>query len=166
MWNTSEQLSTLDWTPEWTWPTCSRPSSSVSVPVSPLLLIGISIVAALLIMLSVIMQCTCREQDKKRTDKTEREREREMRNRHKSLVKDGKDEMEPQAPNAAFEGGDQRKAEKTAASLGPTENNYDTQSRRRLPKRKKNTTHLRAAPPQQWAARLKWPLSSTALWHI
>lgn len=36
------------------WPTCSRLSSSGSVPVSPLLLIGISIVAALLMTLSVI----------------------------------------------------------------------------------------------------------------
>lgn len=37
-------------------PTCSRPSSSAIVLVSPLLFIGISIVAALLIMLSVIVQ--------------------------------------------------------------------------------------------------------------
>lgn len=36
--------------------TCSRPSSSAIVLVSPLLFIGISIVAALLIMLSVIVQ--------------------------------------------------------------------------------------------------------------
>lgn len=44
------------------WLTCSRLSSSCSAPVSPLLLIGISIVAALLIMLSVIMHRICETQ--------------------------------------------------------------------------------------------------------
>lgn len=118
--------------------------------------------AALLIMLSVIMQCTCREQDKKRTDKTEREREREMRNRHKSLVKDGKDEMEPQAPNAAFEGGDQRKAEKTAASLGPTENNYDTiEEAASKEKEKHNTPQSGAATTMSRAAQVATQLNSS-----
>lgn len=41
-------------------PTCSRLSSSANAPVSPLLLIGISIVAALLITLSVIMHSVCK----------------------------------------------------------------------------------------------------------
>lgn len=42
-------------------PTCSRLSSSAIVLVSPLLFIGISIVAALLIMLSVIVQSARKE---------------------------------------------------------------------------------------------------------
>lgn len=44
--------------------TCSRLSSSARVPVSPLLLIGISMVAALLIILSAIVESL---QDSKNT---------------------------------------------------------------------------------------------------
>lgn len=139
------------WRKEMLWLTCSRLSSSCSEPVSPLLLMGISIVAALLIMLSVIMAFVCR---KKRRGgggvRTATFRQSKNMKKIKKLLRRGET--------------------KATKSLSRCESNY---SKRRMEEafnrpRKAlwaKTTHLwlsKTHTPQQWAAVVKWPLYSKA----
>lgn len=125
---------------QWMWPTCSRLSSSGSVPVSPLLLIGISMVAALLIMLSVIMHYVCE-------GKGKREKDSRVYN-----MKEGRDGKTAR-PKYCFEDEWPKSAVKTAKSLGRWQYNCHKQARRWLSKSKakqlriknKNNTPMKGA---------------------